>query len=49
MVDVDNLLNAGTVLTQKQTFGANPATRVWLNPTSIQTARYIRFGGQFSF
>ena len=21
----------------------------WLNPTSIQTWRYVRFGGQFSF
>ena len=49
MVDFYNILNAGTVTDSNTTFGANPATRAWLNPTSIQTARYVRFGGQFSF
>ena len=49
MVDVYNLLNAGTVLTLNQTFGASAATRAWLNPTSIQTGRYVRFGGQLTF
>jgi len=49
MVDVYNLLNAGTVLTQNQNFGANAATRVWLNPTALQTGRYVRFGGQLGF
>ncbi|MEW6321897.1 MAG: TonB-dependent receptor [Acidobacteriota bacterium] len=49
MVDVYNLLNAGTVTIAIPTFGANPATRTWLNPFSIQTSRYVRFGGQISF
>ena len=44
MVDVYNILNLGTVTTQNQTYGTN-----WLNPTSIQTSRYVRFGGQLSF
>ena len=44
MVDVYNILNLGTVTTQNQTDGTN-----WLNPTSIQTSRYVRFGGQLSF
>ena len=49
MVDIYNVFNAGTVTTLNTTFGAVPATRVWLNPTGIQTSRYVRFGGQLSF
>ena len=49
LVDFYNILNAGTVTDSNTTFGANPATRAWLNPTAIQTSRYVRFGGQFSF
>ena len=44
MMDIYNLLNSGAITTQNQTFGPS-----WLNPTSIQTSRYVRFGGQFSF
>jgi hypothetical protein len=49
LVDIYNLLNAGTVTTVNQTFGAVAATRVWNNPQTIQTSRYVRFGGQFTF
>ena len=49
LVDVYNLLNAGTVTTVNTTFGAVAATRVWNNPLTIQTSRYLRFGGQFTF
>jgi hypothetical protein len=50
MVDVFNAFNAGTVTTLNQTYGRNAAGRlVWLDPQVIQTSRYIRFGGQFSF
>ncbi len=49
MVDIYNLLNAGAVTDLSQTFGANPATRVWMNPQGIQTGRYLRFGAQFTF
>ncbi len=44
MVDVYNILNLGTVTVQNQTFGNS-----YLNPQSIQTSRYVRFGGQVSF
>jgi hypothetical protein len=44
MVDVYNILNRGTVTGLNQTFGPN-----WLNPQSIQAARYVRFGGQLTF
>jgi len=49
LVDIYNLLNAGTVTTLNTTFGAVPATRVWLNPQTIQTSRYVRFGAQLNF
>jgi len=49
MVDVYNLFNAGAVTTVSTTFGANPLTRTWLQPLTIQSSRYVRFGGQFSF
>ena len=49
LVDIYNLLNAGTVTTLNTTFGAVPATRVWLNPQTIQTSRYVRFGAQLTF
>jgi hypothetical protein len=48
-VDFYNLLNAGTVTTVSNTFGASPATRNWLQPQSIMTSRYIRFGADFRF
>jgi hypothetical protein len=49
LVDIYNMFNAGTVTTLSTTFGAVAATRVWLNPQTIQTSRYVRFGGQISF
>jgi hypothetical protein len=49
LVDIYNLFNAGTVATLNTTFGANPATRVWLNPQTLQTSRYVRFGAQLRF
>jgi hypothetical protein len=49
LMDIYNLLNAGTVTTVNTTFGAVAATRVWGNPQTIQTSRYVRFGAQLSF
>ena len=49
MVDIYNVLNAGTVTLLSEAFGANQATRVWMNPQAIQASRYLRFGGQFNF
>ena len=49
LVDIYNLLNAGTVTSLNTTFGAVQATRVWLNPQAIQTSRYVRFGAQLNF
>lgn len=49
MVDIYNVLNAGTVTVVSEAFGANQATRVWMNPQAIQTSRYLRFGAQFNF
>jgi hypothetical protein len=49
LVDIYNLLNAGTVTTVNTVFGAVPATRVWNNPQTIQSSRYVRFGAQVSF
>jgi hypothetical protein len=49
LVDIYNLLNAGTVTSLNTTFGAVQATRVWLNPQAIQTSRYVRFGAQLTF
>jgi hypothetical protein len=49
LVDIYNLFNAGTVTTVNTTFAATAATRVWMNPTTIQGSRYVRFGGQLNF
>jgi hypothetical protein len=49
MMDIYNLFNAGAVTVLSETFGANPATRIWMNPQAIQTGRYLRFGMQFTF
>jgi hypothetical protein len=49
LVDIYNVLNAGTVTTVNQTFGSNPATNAWLRPTSIMNARYVRLGVQVNF
>ena len=49
LLDIYNLLNAGTVTTVNTTFGAVAATRVWNNPQTIQTSRYVRFGAQLTF
>ena len=49
LVDIYNLLNAGTVTTVNTTFGSVAATRVWNNPLTIQTSRYVRFGAQLTF
>ena len=47
MVDVYNILNRGAVTGLSQTFGLT--NNSWLNPQSIQTSRYVRFGGQLTF
>ncbi|MGQ0736962.1 MAG: TonB-dependent receptor [Acidobacteriota bacterium] len=49
LVDIYNLLNAGTVTTLSQTYGSNPATNLWSRPQALQTARYVRFGAQLNF
>jgi Carboxypeptidase regulatory-like domain len=48
-MDVFNVLNAGTVTSVNTAYGANPATRVWMNPTNILTGRTVRFGTQWTF
>ena len=48
-VDMFNVLNAGTVLTVNQTYGAVAATNAWNTPTSIMDGRYLRFGLQLNF
>lgn len=47
--DIFNVLNAGTVLTVNQTYGAVAATNAWMTPTTIMDGRYIRFGVQMNF
>ena len=47
--DVFNVLNAGTVMTVNQTYGAVAATNAWMAPTSIMQGRYVRFGMQMDF
>jgi hypothetical protein len=47
--DVFNVLNAGTVMSVNQTYGAVAATNAWLTPTTIMQGRYVRFGFQMSF
>src|SRR6185503_10236314 len=49
LVDIYNLFNAGMVTTVNTTFAATAATRVWMNPTTIQSSRYVRFGAQLNF
>jgi hypothetical protein len=49
LIDIYNLLNAGTVTTVNTTFGAVAATRLWNNPQTLQVSRYVRFGAQFNF
>jgi hypothetical protein len=49
LVDIYNLFNGGTVTTVNTNFAATPATRVWMNPQTIQTSRYVRFGAQLDF
>jgi hypothetical protein len=44
LLDLYNVLNAATVTTINQSFGAN-----WLKPQAIVNARYVRFGGQLDF
>lgn len=48
-MDVFNVFNAGTVTNVNTTYGPDPATRVWMNPTTILTGRTIRFGTQWDF
>jgi len=47
--DVFNLLNAGTVLSINQTYGAVAATNAWFTPLTIMDGRYVRFGMQMTF
>jgi hypothetical protein len=50
LVDVYNALNAGTVTTVNNNYARNAQGRVvWGDPSTIQTSRYVRFGGQLSF
>jgi hypothetical protein len=47
--DIFNVLNAGTVMSVNQTYGAVAATNAWLTPTTIMQGRYVRFGFQMNF
>jgi hypothetical protein len=47
-MDVFNLFNASTVLRVNETYAAS-GTNLWMTPTSIPDARYVRFGIQMSF
>ena len=47
--DIFNVLNAGTVLSVNQTYGAVAATNAWFTPTTIMQGRYVRFGLQMNF
>ncbi|MCU1384766.1 MAG: hypothetical protein JWL71_3463 [Acidobacteria bacterium] len=47
--DVFNVLNAGSVMTVNQTYGAVAATNAWLTPTTIMQGRFVRFGMQLNF
>ena len=48
-VDFFNVFNRGTITSVNTTYGPDPATRVWMNPTAILTGRTIRFGTQWDF
>jgi hypothetical protein len=47
--DIFNVLNAGTVLSVNQTYGAVAATNQWMTPTTIMQGRFVRFGMQMNF
>jgi hypothetical protein len=47
--DMFNTLNAGTVLTVNQTYGAVAASNAWFTPLTIMQGRYVRFGMQLNF
>ena len=47
--DVFNVLNAGTVLSVNQTYGAVASSNAWLAPLTIMDGRYVRFGLQMNF
>ena len=47
--DVFNVLNAGTVLSINQTYGAVPSSNAWNAPLTIMDGRYVRFGLQMNF
>ena len=47
--DVFNVLNAGTVMSVNQTYGAVAATNLWYRPLTIMEGRYVRFGVQMTF
>jgi hypothetical protein len=47
--DIFNIFNAGTVIAVNTTYGSNPATNAWLNPTAIATGRTLRVGAQMEF
>ena len=47
--DVFNILNAGTVLSVNQTYGAVPASNAWNTPLTIVDGRFVRFGLQMNF
>jgi hypothetical protein len=49
MLDVFNVMNAGTVTSVNTTFGTNPATNAWRTPQGIMQGRYLRFGTQWNF
>jgi hypothetical protein len=48
-MDVFNALNAGTVMSINQTYGAVAATNAWFTPLTIMDGRYARFGMQMTF
>src|SRR5262249_11204623 len=48
-VDIFNVMNAGTVLSVNQTYGAVAATNGWVNPTTIMPRRFGRFRIQLTF
>ena len=45
--DLYNALNANSVLTRSNTYGATGAT--WGNVTTFMTGRLVKFGGQFNW
>jgi Carboxypeptidase regulatory-like domain len=47
--DIFNVMNAGTVMSVNQTYGAVAATNAWLTPTTIMQGRFVRFGMQMNF